>query len=30
VKRLWPDYAMQCGPCVNMDGSLQPVALLAW
>jgi FkbM family methyltransferase len=30
VKRLWPNYEMQCGPCVNMGGSLQPVALLAW
>jgi FkbM family methyltransferase len=30
VKRLWPNYEMQCGPCVNMNGSLQPVALLAW
>lgn len=30
VKRLWPDYQIQCGPCVNMNGSLQPVALLAW
>jgi FkbM family methyltransferase len=30
VKRLWPDYRMQCGACVNMDGSLQPVALVAW
>ena len=30
VKRLWPDYKMECGPCVNMTGSLQPVALLAW
>jgi FkbM family methyltransferase len=30
VKRLWPSYQTQCGPCINMDGSLQPVALFAW
>lgn len=30
VKKLWPDYNLECGPCVNVNGSLQPDVLIAY
>ena len=29
VHRLWPDYRYECGPCVNVSGSIQPDVLFA-
>lgn len=29
VQRLWPDYRSECGPCVNVNGNLQPNVLFA-
>jgi FkbM family methyltransferase len=29
VKRLWPDYSAQCGPCTNVNGNIQPDVLFA-
>jgi FkbM family methyltransferase len=30
VKRLWPDYRTECGPCVNVNGNLQPDVLFSY
>ena len=29
VHNLWPDYMSQCGPCANVNGSIQPDVLFA-
>lgn len=29
VHNLWPDYVSQCGPCANVNGSIQPDVLFA-
>ena len=27
VRRLWPDYRAECGPCDNIDGHIQPLVM---
>ncbi len=29
VHNLWPDYISECGPCANVNGSIQPDVLFA-
>ena len=29
VRRLWPSYATQCGPCANVNGRIQPDVMFA-
>lgn len=29
VRRLWPNYKADCGPCANINGSIQPDVLFA-
>jgi len=29
VHRLWPEYQYECGPCTNVNGSIQPDVLFA-
>jgi len=29
VRRLWPSYATKCGPCANVNGSIQPDVMFA-
>lgn len=29
VRKLWPSYIAQCGPCANVNGSIQPDVMFA-
>ena len=29
VRRLWPGYVTQCGPCANVNGHIQPDVMFA-